>query len=194
MPKILSALLAILLSSSALATDIEVFGKGSVSKTYYSSDNWNLSVSLAGGLAIQLFSQLRLEARYTNISSLQNQFAVGNPTVGNINDMKTETEIYSLGVDIDILNEKASVKPFIYLGAGYLVTQRSMYFTPTAGTPTYIEDQADSGFSANLGLGFRIRLSRSAMFEIEAFAYSTDVEKPTRLINWIGTVGLRFVL
>lgn len=195
MPTIRALLLVILLSTSASASELEVFAKGSVSKSYFSSDSWTLSVSIASGLAIQLIPRVRLEGRYTNISSLQNQLDVGTASaVGTINDMKTETSIYSLGLDIDVLNDKAAIQPFIYIGGGYLVTNRSYYFTPTASVPTFYAGTPESGISGNLGLGFRVRLSKSAAFEIEAFAYSTDIDKPSRLINWIGTLGLRLML
>jgi hypothetical protein len=175
---------------------LEIFAKGSVSKSNITSDTNTISVSASTGIAITLIPRVRLEARYTNVSSLQNKLEVKSTTVvGTINDMKTQTTIYSLGLDIDILGKKSAFQPFIFVGAGYLQTDRSYYFTLAGETEAvYAQDPKQSGVSGNLGAGFRILLSNSFAFEVEVFAYGVDIDKPEPLVNLYGTVGFRLFM
>lgn len=197
MPLILK-LLAVYLPLYALSAhaNVDVFAKGNISKSHISRDKWEISVSATTGLGISLFTGFRLEARYTNISSLQNLLIIqaADATV-NLTDIKTQTSIYSIGVDIDLLGETSSFQPFIFLGVGYVTTERS-YYAQVVGVATadYILEDPQKGFSGNLGLGFRIRLARSLAFEIEMFSYGIDIDKPNPLINLYGTVGIRLIL
>ena len=176
---------------------IELFGKGSVSKNYVSAEKNTLSISVSGGLAIALFSGLRIEGRYSNISSLQNKLDIveGSTVVGTLEQIKTETVIYSLGLDIDFLGEKSWFQPYVYVGAGYIQTTRSYYFTPAdLSSTTLFSDPTYKGISLNGGAGFRIRVARTLAFEIEVFGYAVDIQSPDRLINLYGTAGLRFYI
>jgi len=172
---------------------LEVFAKGSVSKNYLAADKWTLTVSVATGLAIVLIPQIRLEARYTSIGSLQNRLDIVSTNVTAIlNDIKTQTTIYSLGLDISILSDKHAFQPFIYVGAGYIVTERSYYVRPDEATTATLETEPQrTGVSGNLGAGFRVHFARSAAIEIEAFAYGIDIHKPNPLVNLYGTAGIR---
>ncbi len=175
---------------------IELFGKGSVSKNFIDKDNSTLEVDVSGGAAISLFSGFRLEARYSNISSLQNKLDVmSSGLVGTLQNITTQTTIFSLGVDIDFLGEKSPFQPYIYVGAGYIQSTRSYYFTPAgATTATYFTEPNQSGISANGGAGFRVRLVKSLALEFELFAYGLNVNKPGPLINYFGSAGLRIFI
>ncbi len=181
-------------SSPARASGVEVFAKGSVSKNYITHDTFTTNLELSTGFAIALFSQVRLEARYTNNGSLQNRLLISSGTVNAIlTDIKTSTTIYSLGLDIDFLSEKSWFQPFIFVGAGYVITSRSYYVQPDASTAAILQsDPTDKGVSGNLGLGFRIRLAHAIAFEIEAFAYGINIHQPNPLVNLYCTVGVRF--
>lgn len=175
---------------------IDVFAKGSVSRSYVSQDKWTISVSAAAGLSFAISDPIRIEARYTNISSLQNKLeVVSGSLLGTLTDIATETEIYSVGVDISFLGPRSKFQPFVFLGAGYLVTKRSYNFTD-AGTSatTYYEEPVEKGVSGNVGLGFRWQIARRFAIEIEVFGYSTDIDKPNPLINLYGTAGVRVFL
>lgn len=175
---------------------LDVFAKGNVSKSHISRDKWEISVSATTGIGISLFSGFRLEGRYTNISSLQNLLVVGSDESSiRLTDIKTQTTIYSLGLDIDLLGETSPFQPFIYVGVGYIQTERSYYAQVAgAGTASYILESPQKGYSGNLGLGFRIKIARSLAFETEVFAYGIDIDKPDPLVNLYGTVGVRLVL
>lgn len=175
------------------ARAIDVFAKGSVSRSYISEDKWTISVSAAAGFSFAISDPIRIEARYTNISSLQNKLEVVSGTlIGTLSDIATETEIYSLGIDISFLGPRSKFQPFLFVGAGYLVTKRSYTFTD-AGTlvsSDYVEP-IQKGVSGNVGLGFRWMLAKRFAIEIELFGYSTDIDKPNPLINLYGTAGVR---
>jgi hypothetical protein len=182
-------------SSAHAASGMEVFAKGSVSKSYIERDSYTVSVSATAGIAVTILPRIRVEGRYTNISSLQNRLNIGSPTVvGTVSDMKTQTALYSLGIDIDILGDKAAVQPFIFVGIGYIVTERSYYYTPNGGTANYFAEPMSKKISGNGGAGFRVRLARSVAFEIELFGYAMDVDQPGPLINLYGTAGIRIYM
>ena len=85
---------------------LEVFAKASASKNYTDEDRYTISVSGGTGLALLIIPRVRIEGRYTIVSSLQNRLDVGSPAlIATLNDIKTETNIYSVGLDIDILSE-----------------------------------------------------------------------------------------
>jgi outer membrane protein W len=175
------------------ANAFELFGKGSVSKNYLSSDSSVMSVSMTGGFAFSLISAIRLEARYTNISSLQNQLDIMN--IGTLTNIDTETTIYSLGIDINFTGEKSSFQPYIYLGGGYTQTSRTYNFSPIDGSgPQPSSDPTQSGISANVGAGLRLRLASALALEVEVFAYGIDPHFTTALINWYGTAGIRIFI
>jgi hypothetical protein len=169
-----------------------------VSKNYITNDEWEVDVSGSTGIAVTLIPQLRIEGRYSNITSLQNKLTLGNGAVAfTITDMKTTTNVYSLGFDLDVLSDKYAIQPFLYVGAGYIDTQRSYYqqvSTDPTGTATYVPEAVKHGVSGNLGAGFRIRIARALAFEIEGFAYGIDLKNPNPLINWTGTVGIRLFI
>jgi len=175
---------------------LEFFGKGSVSKNFIDVDNSTVEVDVSGGAAISLFTGFRLEARYTNVSALQNKLdVISGSLVGTLSNITTQTEIYSIGIDIDFLGEKSSFQPYIYVGAGYIQSSRSYYYTQAgATTATYFAEPAQNGISANGGAGFRIHLAKSLALEFELFAYGLDVDKPGPLINYFGSAGLRIFI
>jgi hypothetical protein len=188
--------LFIVVCAPAVGSGVDVFGKGSVSKSFISSNNSTQEVSLSGGVAIGLLSGVRLEARYTNISALQSELEiVSSSVIGTLNSIKTETSIVSLGLDIEFLSEKSAFQPFIYVGAGYIQTSRSYYFTQAgSSTSSYYSEPKQSGISANGGIGLRLRLAKNLALELELFAYGVDVQKPNPLINYIGTAGVRIFM
>src|SRR4051812_32329214 len=104
MPRHLALWVALGLSLSsepARATSMEIFARGSMSKNFLSTSSYIISVSAATGVAFTLIPRLRLEARYTNASSLQNQLDISTPGIsGTLSDVLTQTSIYSLGLDI----------------------------------------------------------------------------------------------
>jgi len=175
---------------------IEIFGKGSISKNHLSRTNFVTTVSAATGFAITLIPQLRIEGRYTSNGSLQKRLDATSGAVSFIlDDIKTQTTIYSVGLDIDILSAKHAFTPFVFIGAGYVKSERSYYVrADEASAPVYITDPIQTGITANVGAGFRLRVARAIAFEVEAFAYGIDVHKPNPLVNVYGTVGLRIFL
>ncbi len=181
---------------SAEASVLELFARGSVSKNFLTSSSYIVSVSGAAGIAFTLIPRIRLEGRYTNASSLQNQLSITSGSItGTLNDIMTQTAIYSVGIDFDLMGQKSAFQPFIYLGAGYVETSRSYYFLDSGGsTSVYLKDPTRTGLSANVGLGFRLRIVDAFALEAEAFAYAVDVNRPNPLINVFGSVGIRIFI
>ncbi len=175
---------------------VEVFAKGSLSKNYISKDSWTISASATMGLGMALFRGVKLEGRYSNISSLQNTLQVPVDTSSvTLTDFKTQTVIYSVGLDLDFLGETSPFQPFLFVGIGYLETERSYYLTsPSISAAIFTKEPKQLGFTGNLGLGFRVRLAKALAFEIEAFAYGMNIHKPNPLIDLYGTVGIRLFL
>ncbi len=192
----LCILLISFVSSSSKAHLLEVFAKASASKNYTDHDRYTISVSGSTGLAILLIPQVRIEGRYTMVSSLQNRLDVGSPSViATLNDIKTETNIYSVGLDIDILSEKYSIQPFVFLGAGYVESNRSYYVTPLgSSSASLINEPITQGISANVGAGIRIRIAKTIALEIEAYGYGLDPQNPNPLINLYGNAGIRIFM
>lgn len=184
------------LGSLTYGSQVDLFGKGSVSNNLISQGNSTKEVSLSGGMAVSLFRGVRLEGRYTNISTLQSKLeVVSRSIVGTLSSIKTETAIFSVGLDIEFLSEKNPFQPFIYIGAGHIETSRSYYFTPS-GEPSssYYSEPKQIGLSANGGLGIRLRVVKNLALELEVFAYAMNVEQPSPLINYMGTAGIRVQL
>ena len=189
--KLFCCLISILLSHAGFAVDL--FGKATLTKNNL-TDGSITSLSGTVGTAIEIFKNVKLEARYGMISSLQDKLELGAPVViATVESMKTETSMIVLGLDIDIGSDKNSVQPFVYLGMGYLETKRSYYLTAGSET-TYRTDPIRTGITGNLGLGFRIRLAKSIALEVEALAYASDVTKSVPIIDWSGNCGLRIFL
>ncbi len=185
-----------LISSMSHAHNLEIFAKASASKNYTDQDRYTVSVAGATGLAILIIPQVRIEGRYTVVSSLQNHLDVGSPSViATLNDIKTETNIYSVGLDIDILSEKYTVQPFVFLGAGYIESNRSYYVTPVgSSSASLVTEPMTRGISANVGAGIRIRIAKTIAFEVEAYGYGLDPQKPNPLINLYGNAGIRLFM
>lgn len=177
---------------SACANAIDLFGKGSVSKSYLAADSSTISVSLTGGIAFQLLPFIRVEGRYSNIATLQNKLSLETASVsGTLSDIHTQTTIYSGGLDIDFLSDKYIIQPFIYLGVGYIESERSYYFTlQGSNTSQYFSDPKQTGITGNAGAGFRIHFAKRFALELEAFGYATDLKSPN-LVNIYGTAGVR---
>lgn len=180
-----------------LASSFELFAKGSASKTNLSSNKNTINISVSTGAAISIFSMMRIEGRYTNIASLQNRLDVTTDSnfLGTMSDIHTETTIISLGLDIDMLGPRSFFQPFIFVGVGYVKTKRSYYFSLINTEEAYLyTDPERTGFSGNLGLGFRLLIAKAFAFEVEVFGYGMDIDKPKPLIDYYGTVGVRLFL
>ncbi|NBX68389.1 MAG: hypothetical protein EBR01_05430, partial [Proteobacteria bacterium] len=103
--------------------------------------------------------------------------------------------IYSVGLDIDILSEKYTVQPFVFLGAGYIESNRSYYVTPVgSSSASLVTEPMTRGISANVGAGIRIRIAKTIAFEVEAYGYGLDPQKPNPLINLYGNAGIRLFM
>ncbi len=186
------AFLALPVSAGA----VEVFAKGSASRTMVSQDQWTISIKATGGFAFYLADGIRLEARYTNISSLQNKLEVADAGVsGTVSDILTETAIYSGGVNIDLFSRRARFRPYLYLGAGYAIAKRSYDFQlSTSPSKTYFEEPEQRGLSGNVGLGVDWEVAKSFAVELEVLSYITNFEDDKPLINLYGSLGVRLLL
>ncbi len=183
-------LLLCVISASAWG-GIEVFSKGSLSKNYFDQNTWTVNLSITAGIGFKLIPGLRIEGRYTNVSGLQNRMVLQNGG-GTLTDIKTETHIYSMGLDIDFLGEASAIQPFCFLGAGYIGISRSYYYQlQGASSANFYQEAPRSEISGNVGLGVRLRIAKSLALEIEAYGYIIDIDKPDRLINYFGTAGVR---
>ncbi len=174
----------------------EIFAKGSATKNSISDDIYTVSVSASTGFAWSLLSWFQLEARYTNTTSLQNRLEVtASDSTFTLTDFKTQTSIYSLGMDIGFAGEKSIFQPFIFLGVGYIESERSYYYQTTSQpTATFHMEPRQSGISGTAGVGFRLRVLRSIAFEAEAFSYGLNVRKPDWGKNLQGNIGIRLYL
>jgi hypothetical protein len=121
------ALLVSLFSPGIAKADVmEIFARGSISKNYIRVDNFTLNVTGAVGLAFLVIPRVRIEGRFTGISALQSKMDITiGATSGTLYDVKSETAIYSAGVDFDLLGPTAAFQPFFYVGGGYIETSRS---------------------------------------------------------------------
>ena len=189
--------LCVAFPSVASADLFEIFAKGSASQSYITTDENVVSASASTGLAIVVIPQIRVEGRVSYITTLQNQLiAAADPMILTLSSIKTTTIIYSVGLDLNILDDKSPFIPFIYLGAGYIDTTRSYYVQSNLNPSNvmYIQEPPNRGVSGNVGAGFRIHIANAIALEIEAFAYGIDLKNPHPLINWEGTVGIRLFI
>lgn len=189
--------LFVALPSIARADVFEVFAKGSASQNYITSDENEVSATASTGLAIVLIPQIRIEGRVSYITTLQNKLvAASDPMILTLSSIKTTTLIYSVGLDLNILDDKNAFQPFIYVGVGYIDTLRSYYVQSNLNPANvvYVQEPEKMGVSGNVGAGFRIHIANSVALEIEAFAFGIDLKNPNPLINWESTVGIRLFI
>jgi hypothetical protein len=175
---------------------IQVFAKASGSKNNLAVDQYVLNLSGTTGFSFQLLPQIGLEFRYTYASSLQNYLQVSTVSaVGVLTDIYTENNLFSLGLDIDLVGGNAPFQPYIYLGVGYIISRRQSYFTPNGSSTVYImPDPKKSSITGNAGLGFRIRIGKNMAIELEAVGYATNLGQPSILIDLFGTAGIRIFI
>lgn len=186
------ALLFLMSFSQASWASIEIFAKGSVSKRTLPKGNWETGSTASVGVSFPLFSTFKIEGRYSNIRSETNQIELEDVT---LNEYKTQTSLFSLGIDVDILSEKSPFQPFIFVGTGYIISERNYYASRVGGSQkVYTAEPKSTGIVGNLGVGFRLRIARSIAFEIEGFAYAREISKPNPPIDLYGQVGIRVFL
>lgn len=172
---------------------LELFGKAAYSKSNISDVKYTQNISGAAGLAITLIPQLRLEGRYTVQNQYQNRLELNS--LYTLTNFKTQTTIYSAGLDISLFDARSTFQPFIYLGGGYVEVTRAYDITDlTQGVTEHDTEPMRTGIAGQVGLGFRWKVGRSAALEIEAFGYMIDPHKPGALLDIYGTAGLRFFL
>lgn len=186
--------LLVIISSfyAQMAQSAEISAKGALSRSNIDRTQHESSFSGSGGIAFVLFPQLKLEARYIFRYSERNLQIYTADTY--LSDVRTSKNIYSVGLSLDILSEKHAVQPYIYVGGGYVTSNSTFLATIQGVTASEATTTTEADPSANGGLGFRVRLARSVGFEVEAYAYATEFNKPEPLIDWFGSVGFRFYL
>ncbi len=170
---------------------VELFAKGSYSKNTLSADVFLQNATVTTGLALGLGSVIRLEARFALIESYQNRLDVTSSSGEQfiVTSIHTQTKNYTLGVDIDFLSDKSPFRPFVFIGAGYVESERTY-----SVSGEFRRDGKVIGMSANGGLGFKIMVARSIAFETEGLAVATNVTKPNPLIDYYLTLGIRVYL
>jgi len=180
----------------ARANIVEVFANASYAKNYLASDSWTESVSGTVGLAVVLIPHLRLEGRYTNEESLQNLLVLATPSYGfALQNIKTTTAIYSVGLDITFFGDTAAFQPYIYLGGGWVDNERSYYYQePTTNSMVLAHDPSQAGISANAGIGLRLRIAQSIALELELYGYAENITTSQPLLNINGTAGIRIFI
>jgi hypothetical protein len=121
---------------------------------------------------------------------------LATPSYGfTVQNNKTTTSIYSLGVDISFFGETSSFQPYIYVGVGWVGNERSYYYLePSSASLVLARDPSQSGISANGGIGLRLRLATSIALEFEVYGYVTDVTTKNPLLNLSGTAGIRIFI
>lgn len=196
MQRLVQALCGGVLVFCSQASAVELFVKGTASKSFLSSDEFVASASGAAGLAINLLPRVRLEGRYTFVTSQRNKMDLTidstNLTLSNIT---TQTNVYSLALEVDVLSDRSAFQPYVALGAGYLSKDRSYSIAQTgSSTSQSVTEPRWLGISANAGLGFKIRLARQVALEFEVFGYGIDVYKPNAQVDWDAKTGLRLIL
>jgi hypothetical protein len=194
----LVALVLLLLPLTARAQIFEFFAKGSFSKNNIddAGDEYQTTVSATAGIAITLIPRVRIEGRYTNVTSIQNKLVapVGSSNVI-LSSILTQTSILSLGMDVDLCGDKYAIQPYVYLGGGYDMTSRSYYVQADSTQPAnYVHEPNDNQLSANLGAGLRIHVAQALALEVEAFAYGLNFNNPNPLVNVYGSAGIRIFL
>lgn len=184
----------ILLASPAVGHAIEVFAKGSYSKNYFDEARWEERISGSTGIGFSLFKGLRIEGRYTYIHNLENHMEVNIESIGltTLANLKTQTVIYSVGVDIDLAGSRSSLQPFIFFGVGVLENVSS--YTVVSPISQDITERKRQRLSGNFGLGFRWAIGKTMALELEGMGYATDVDKPKPIINSHVTVGIRLFI
>lgn len=188
---LISLVVIVLFVVSTRAFAFQVFAKGSVTKTYHTADSFESRVSVSSGLAFELIPLVRIEGRYTTISSFQNKETLVG--YGTITDDKSQSSIYSLGLDISFFGSKSSFQPFIFIGAGYVLTESEYTLTLLTGQNSKGYARLE-GFTGNFGAGFRIRIARSMAIEIEVFAFTKNIDSSNPLFNLYGTAGVRLFI
>lgn len=172
---------------------MEIFGKASYSRTNLNSASYTQSIGGAVGMAFILVPQIRLETRYTLKHEYQNRNDLNSDLV--LTNIKTQTGIYSVGLDISLFNDKSTFIPFIFVGAGYAqVTQTEDLTQFSTDTTVNIELPKRTGIAGQLGAGFRWRVAKSAALELEFYGYSIDPHKAGALWDIYGTAGIRFYI
>lgn len=175
------------------AGGFEVFGKGAISRNHISKTNYTTALSITGGVALKIFSRVRVELRYRNRTSIQKSVdIIVNSTEVTLSDFKSESNSYTVGLDIDLLGKKSNFQPFIFLGGGYIISDRSYWVTQEGQIPEFFQEKKKYAISANVGVGFRLYIVNAIAFEVEAFGSAFDIDQPELIVDWYGTVGLRF--
>jgi len=174
------------------APALEVFGKASYNRTNLGSAQYLQSLSGATGVAIVLIPQIRLEGRYTLQNQYQNILSLSSSDV--LTNIKVQTAVYSVGLDIALAGERSTFIPFLYFGAGYAQTVRTWDYTDLNTSVTTPGEDQRIGLAGQMALGVRWRMAKSVAFELEANAYSINFYKPGALVDVSGNAGLRFFL
>lgn len=170
----------------------EVFGKAAYYKNNLAANQYSQTISGATGIAIILIPQVRLEGRYTSQNQYQNRIGLSATDV--LTNFKTQTSIYSVGLDISLAGQRATFVPFVFCGAGFAESIRTWDYTNTIVGVTSPGTDKRTGLAGQMGFGIRWRVANSAAVEIEANAYSIDFYKPGALVDVNGNAGIRFYL
>lgn len=175
------------------AQAVEVFAKGSYSKNYLDEIRWEERISGSTGIGFSIFKGFRIEGRYTYIHNLENQMLVTyKGTEYTLVNLKTQTVIYSVGVDIDLAGSRSPFQPFLFCGVGVLETASS--YTVSKPSVEDFTERKRQRLSGNFGLGFRWALGKSMALELEAIGYVTDLDQSKPIINTHATAGIRLFI
>jgi hypothetical protein len=152
------------------------------------------------GLAYRFLTNTAIELTYTH-SQTYDQFSQDSDelTEKYYVEKKTLQKILSINLILDFADKKATFRPFIRGGGGYMIrssdlsaigvdktTEVSRNLTFTDQAPTY-------SASADAGIGFKVFIADSLALEFSGQVYATDLDKPEIYLHYAYSGGMRIL-
>lgn len=186
--RILSLLLFSIFSSSAFAGFIEFGASANYRYSGYNANNFVQSLTYTGTVSYYFWEMCAFELNYTTGYSKQVSGGVGT-TLDPRETIEDNIALTALDVVLSFAGRKDPFRPYIKLGAGYLIKDR--YRQINQDNEDLIAHQEGVVPSGGLGLAFNITENLSIKVGVDA--WTSPLREQPVIVDYAGRAGISWI-
>lgn len=185
--RVLITLLLCLIPTTAQAGVFEVGASANYRSSRYDDDNYVQSLTYTGSFSYYFWEMCAWELNYTTGTS--KQVTKGTAALDDVTTVEDNIELASMDLVLSFAARQDPFRPYIKLGAGYLVKERFRQIN---------DDQKDKiseqkGVVPSGGIGFSLSLTKAFSIKIGLDAWTSPMNEEPLVVDYAGRAGISWL-
>lgn len=182
------ALVLVLVAMPASAGFVELGASANYRSSTYDKHNYTQSLTHTGSLSYYFWEMCAWELNYT--TGYSKQVSKGSSDLDPVYKIEDNIELVSLDLVLSFAGRQDPFRPYIKVGAGYLVKERFRRVNDDETDRTRQEGAVPSG---GLGLGIALTKEFSIKFGVEAWTSPLMRKNEPVIVDYAGRAGVAWI-